>query len=291
MNLKLTEIFQAPNGSQQLTMTQLFELNFQPAFIEMLTKQLGLPFVDSPEEGNVCYAESRALRADYRSTFSRADVLDIIRPQLWQQRIDLQQQKVVVPDHQDSFFSLAYRQQLALRAQKKRLRTLMLEQREQLPRTERNRHSAKICDQLWDIIVEQEPAVIHSFLPMGSEVNVLPLLQRALDAGITVVAPRALRKRKMQNLIVESLQKMEAGIFGTYHPRDATEYTGSYGLIIVAGLAFDHQGYRVGYGGGYYDTFLANQPAAFKAGVCFPFQKVDTLPIESHDVRLDVVIG
>lgn len=175
-------------------------------------------------------------------------------------------------------------------AEKKQIRERMLEQRNQMPRTERNALSESICSQLWNLIIEKDTKVIHSFLPMGSEVNVLPLLQKSLDHGLTVVVPKTLKKRQLQNLVLTDLKNMEPGIFNTYHPKDAEEYHGKYDLIIVAGLAFDNQNFRVGYGGGYYDTFLADQALAMKIGVFFPFQFMEAVPVESHDVRLDQII-
>ena len=166
----------------------------------------------------------------------------------------------------------------------------MTDERNQMPAAQRKEYSAQICQQVWDLIAERKIKVLHSYLTMGSEVNVLPLLQRALDEQITVVVPKTLKKRQLQNLVLTDLKQMEPGVFGTYHPKNAEEYTGEYDLIIVAGLAFDPRGYRVGYGGGYYDTFLANQPNALKLGVCFPFQMLDEVPVEAHDIRLDKVI-
>ena len=174
--------------------------------------------------------------------------------------------------------------------QKRHLRKQMLEQREAMPRSARNAQAETINEQLWNLITQKNIRVIHSYLTMGSEVNVLPLLQRALDHSITVVAPKTLKKRQMQQLILTDLQNMEPGIFNTYHPSAATEYKGPYDMIIVAGLAFDKNGYRVGYGGGYYDTFLQHHSAAIKVGVCFPFQLIDRVPVEDHDVQLDLVL-
>ncbi|MFT4755084.1 MAG: 5-formyltetrahydrofolate cyclo-ligase, partial [Salibacteraceae bacterium] len=65
---------------------------------------------------------------------------------------------------------------------------------------------------------------------------------------------------------------------------------GHYDLIIVPGLAFDNQNFRVGYGGGYYDGFLANQNEALKVGVFYGFQEVESVPTESHDLVLDSII-
>ncbi len=98
-----------------------------------------------------------------------------------------------------------------------------------------NAHSEKTCAQLWDCILENRVVVIHSYLTMGSEVNVLPLLQKALEHGLTVVVPKTLKKWQMQNLILHGMKNMEAGIFGTYHPKDSEKYLGEYDLIIVAG--------------------------------------------------------
>lgn len=173
---------------------------------------------------------------------------------------------------------------------KQLLRKYMSEERDKMSQQFRNEYSDMICQRAWDLIAEKKARVIHSYLPMGMEVNLLPLLRRALDEGLTVVVPKTLKKRQLQNLILTNLKQMEPGIFGTYHPKNAVEYTGGYDLIIVAGLAFDRQGYRVGYGGGYYDTFLATHPNAIKMGVCYPFQKLVEVPVEAHDVKLDLVI-
>lgn len=177
-----------------------------------------------------------------------------------------------------------------IKEQKAHLRKTMLEKRDNMPKKERNVLSEKICSQLWSYILENKIKVIHSYLTMGSEVDILPLLQWALDAELTVVVTKTLKKRQMTNLVLTDLKNMEAGIFGTYHPKDAEEYIGVYDLIILPGSTFDKKGNRVGYGGGYYDTFLENDQTAIKIGVCYPFQLLETIPVEEHDIRLDKVV-
>ena len=61
------------------------------------------------------------------------------------------------------------------------------------------------------------------------------------------------------------------------------------GLVLVPGLAFDAQGRRLGYGGGYYDRFL-RQTAAPRVGLTFDCLLLDEVPEEPHDVRVDVVL-
>ena len=64
-----------------------------------------------------------------------------------------------------------------------------------------------------------------------------------------------------------------------------------FDVILVPMLGFDPKTlHRIGYGGGYYDKFLATQPKARKVGVCFEAGKLDRIPTESHDVPLDLIV-
>ena len=68
-----------------------------------------------------------------------------------------------------------------------------------------------------------------------------------------------------------------------------TDYD-SIDVAIVPGMAFDQQGHRLGRGKGYYDRFLQSLPSVKKIGVCFDFQKVESVPAEAHDVVVDIVV-
>ena len=61
--------------------------------------------------------------------------------------------------------------------------------------------------------------------------------------------------------------------------------------IVVPGVAFDSQGNRLGRGKGYYDRLLPRLPQAYKIGLCFPFQRVEQVPAEPFDIRMDEVIS
>lgn len=291
MQVKLSEIFIPLINKSTYSVEELFTLALQPDFIKKTAGHLGLSFViHDDQEGNLCFAENQEVLPDYRTTFCRADVLNIVLAQVSNQIIRLERDEVTIPTDVHSFFSKSINKLALIKAQKKYLRRFMLEQRNKMVRRERSALSQKICEQLWDLIVEKDVQFIHSYLTMGSEVNVLPLLQKALDNHITVITPKTLKKRRMQNLVLSDLKNMEPGIFGTYHPKNAKEYQGAYDLIIVAGLAFDNRFFRVGYGGGYYDTFLAHQKTAIKVGVCYPFQIIKRVPVEEHDIQLDILL-
>lgn len=72
--------------------------------------------------------------------------------------------------------------------------------------------------------------------------------------------------------------------------RAGTPIPEEFDMIIVPMLGFDNTMHRIGYGAGYYDKFLATQPDAKKIGVCFEIGKVEHVPIEPHDIKLDKII-
>ncbi|MCC7332803.1 MAG: 5-formyltetrahydrofolate cyclo-ligase [Flavobacteriales bacterium] len=167
--------------------------------------------------------------------------------------------------------------------EKKDIRIRMLKRRAQLNPYKKQIYDNVICKQLWETISKINAKVVHAYIPLGSEINISPLIQKLLDNKITVVVPKTLKQRKLQNLILNSLDELETGIAGTQHPANSIEFDGNYDLIVVPGLAFDKNRYRVGYGGGYYDGFLVNQPNALKIGIFYPFQEMEHVPTEPHD--------
>lgn len=61
-------------------------------------------------------------------------------------------------------------------------------------------------------------------------------------------------------------------------------------LIVVPGVAFDQEGHRMGRGRGFYDRLLKSTPRAVKIGVAYGFQMLDAVPVEPHDVNMNLVI-
>lgn len=173
---------------------------------------------------------------------------------------------------------------------KKQLRNTLLAQRNAFSQEEKRKSDAQIQNQLLDVINAQKARVVHTYLPMGSEVDLIPVIKELLHQGITVVCPKTLPKRELEHRVLHSLDELEAGLMGTFHPKEANVYEGTYDVIIVPGLAFDAQHYRLGYGGGYYDTFLGHHPKAVKVGAFYSFQKVAQVPIDAHDLPMDKVI-
>jgi 5-formyltetrahydrofolate cyclo-ligase len=178
----------------------------------------------------------------------------------------------------------------ATRTEKKALRAAIKLKRDAIDLEYKLAYDASICNVLEKLIAERNCKVVHVYLPMGNEIDIKPLLEKLLQNKITVVVPKTLKYRQLEHLVLESLDHLEFGVYGTSHPKNGIIFSGELDLIIVPGLAFDTENYRLGYGGGYYDTFLAEHPTAFTVGIGYPFQKIESVPKEAHDTCLDKVL-
>ena len=165
-----------------------------------------------------------------------------------------------------------------------------MEQRDNLDSKVKERYDRQICIDLWQIIEDRKCKTIHTYLSMGSEINLYPVIAKALEDGMNVVVPKTLKRGRLIHLKLNSLNELQPGLYNTRHPIPEMTYDGIYDLIIVPGLAFDHNKYRLGYGGGYYDRFLASIPDVMSVGLCYPFQMMENLPLEEHDISLDEVL-
>jgi len=167
----------------------------------------------------------------------------------------------------------------------------MLQERAQLNLAFKTEYDNWICEELEKLIIKNNFKTVHTYLSMGKEINITPLLEKLLANSITVFTPKILPKRQLENRVLTSLNDIEKGVFGTTHSSNTEEYKGEFDLIIIPGLAFDNNNYRLGYGGGYYDNFLINHPKALKVGIFYPNQKVDKVPTENHDLQLDQILS
>ena len=174
--------------------------------------------------------------------------------------------------------------------QKKQLRKEMFQRRNAFDLSHKKIYDQKICQELIRRVEERKVKTLHAYLPIQSEIDIYPLLQYCLDKRIRVVSPKTLPARKLENRILVSLQELETGVMGTKHPLQPFEYTGRYDMIVVPGMAFDSRNYRLGYGGGYYDNFLAANTDAYSLGIFYPFQQVPLVPLENHDRQLSSML-
>ena len=131
---------------------------------------------------------------------------------------------------------------------------------------------------------------IYGYLPYNQEVRTVPMLQRALEDGKRVAVPKVYGD-EMRFICMTDLTRVEKGYAGIPEPVDdgpvAEDPTA---LVLMPGLAFDPQGHRIGYGGGFYDKFLEKEPNHPTLALCYDFQMLPKLETESHDIPVDWVI-
>jgi 5-formyltetrahydrofolate cyclo-ligase len=135
--------------------------------------------------------------------------------------------------------------------------------------------------------------IVSGFMPMKSEINPLPLLRKLAERGAALALPAVPGRGKP--LIMRAWQwgePLNFGVWGIREPKpEAKEVDPD--ILLVPLLLFDRQGYRLGYGGGYYDRTIAGLRArkpVIAVGIAFSAQEVESVPITPRDVRLDLVL-
>ena len=131
---------------------------------------------------------------------------------------------------------------------------------------------------------------IYGYLPYNQEVRTTPILERALQDGKQVAVPKVYGE-EMRFIALEDLTQVEKGYAGIPEPiADGPVADDPKALVLMPGLAFDAQGHRIGYGGGFYDKFLAAETGHPTVALCYDFQLLDKLETEEFDVPVDLVL-
>jgi len=127
-------------------------------------------------------------------------------------------------------------------------------------------------------------------LPYNQEVRTVPILEQALADGKRVAVPKVYGD-EMRFIYMTDLTKVAKSAFGIPEPvADGPVADDPTALVLMPGLAFDREGHRIGYGGGFYDKFLAQEPNHPTIALCYDFQMVENLPTEEFDIPVDCVL-
>ncbi|MBM3620193.1 MAG: 5-formyltetrahydrofolate cyclo-ligase [Alphaproteobacteria bacterium] len=134
---------------------------------------------------------------------------------------------------------------------------------------------------------------ISAFWPMGEEIDIRPLLRALHEDGHPLCLPRTPKRGEALTFHAwRPGDKLERGPMGTSQPPAAATVVEPDALIVPL-LAADPAGFRLGYGGGYYDrtlTRLRSRRAVTAVGVCFDAQRVERVPTGPGDARLDFLL-
>ncbi len=132
--------------------------------------------------------------------------------------------------------------------------------------------------------------VIYGYLPYNQEVRTVPILLQAMRDGKKVAVPKVYGD-EMRFIYLDDISAVSTGYAGIPEPvADFPIAEDSTALVLMPGLAFDKQGHRIGYGGGFYDKFLEKEPDHPKVALCYDFQVLPSLEVLEHDIPVDLVI-
>ncbi len=163
------------------------------------------------------------------------------------------------------------------------LRTKLKQERMQLPPEVVVEKSRAITERLVREVVWADVAAVHCFTSMRTlcEVDTVAVFRYIWQKQPHIVTYTS---RNVDGEWTHGQLKLD-GSFEP-HPHELPLFD----VIIVPMLGFDGRLHRIGYGGGFYDKFLATQPQALKIGLCFELGRVDKLPVEPHDIAMDWIV-
>jgi 5-formyltetrahydrofolate cyclo-ligase len=164
----------------------------------------------------------------------------------------------------------------------------MLSRRDGMTAAERAEASGKIAERAAAMV---DAKVVALYASKGSEVDTAALDVALRARGVTVVYPRVVDGQRELVFRAVEVGELLPSRFGLREPAsgDAVPLA-AIEVMFVPGLAFDREGWRVGWGHGHYDATLAAAPRARAIGLAFDCQIVDAVAHEPHDARLHGVL-
>lgn len=171
---------------------------------------------------------------------------------------------------------------------KKEIRDFILKKRLDLEQEKYEKYSQRIVEKLRNQIKKMEFDSIALYYPINKEVDVLPLIEELLKTQKKVYLPKVLGKQ-MKMGRVKRFDRLIKSKFNIPEPID-DEFSSKIDLYVIPAIAYDFNGYRIGYGGGYYDRYFIQSPKTYLIGVVFNFQLISSFPTHSNDLKVDFII-
>lgn len=187
----------------------------------------------------------------------------------------------------------------ALDTLKKEIRRELISRRNELKEDERKSHDKAILDKVISLPLYREADTVLVYASYKGEVDTYALMERCLNDGKKLACPKC-RIDKGEGLLdfyfISSTDELTPGYKGIPEPDDekAGPLTGKDledALVIIPMVGYDGELNRLGYGGGFYDRFLAPIKGLKKMGLAYSCQEYDSLPAGEYDIKLDMIIN
>ncbi len=175
---------------------------------------------------------------------------------------------------------------------KKCLRKELIIQRKHLDKDYRLKADQKIFENLVELDAYRLAETIFCFVSTEDEVNTFPIIEHALNSGKQVAVPKCMEKGIMQAYLIRSFKDLESGKYGILEPASTCPLIEPENIdfSVVPCLSCNSDGYRIGYGGGFYDRYLT-KVSGTSAAICYKKMMMEEIPVEKYDVKADMVIS
>lgn len=174
-------------------------------------------------------------------------------------------------------------------AQRKQFKAL----RRTMPQSQKENFDLEIFKKVCALPEYKNADTIFAYVSTAIEIDTLRIIEDALQNGKTVAVPRCVAgTRNMEFYKIETLRELEEGAYGILEPPanpQKKQENFKSGLCIVPALCYDKEGYRLGYGGGYYDRFLP-QFQGNTVGLTYEVCFLDTLSRGRYDCAVQTVV-
>lgn len=179
-----------------------------------------------------------------------------------------------------------------VRPLKQRLREERLRARDGIDPERRAQMDRAIAENLFRLRSFETCRALLTYVSFGSEISTIPIIEYCLSHGKPVAVPKCEGRRRMDFYFIRSLGDLSPGRSSILEPdpgRCELLTSTVDTLCLVPALCFDRSGNRLGYGGGYYDSFISDHPGTH-LGLCYTENIVRAVPTCRHDVRYDSIL-
>lgn len=177
---------------------------------------------------------------------------------------------------------------------KKELRQTILRQLKNLPEDKRVQYTKTIHEKILNSSQWQTSQVIGLTISQGIEWDTHHLIQTAWKQNKKVVVPKVNpEKKRMDFYMIESFDQLEKVFYDLWEPKVGETQLVTYDdieLLVVPGLVFNSRGYRIGFGGGYYDRMLTQYKGVTLSQLCSQ-QWNEDWEVESFDQPIDILVS
>mgnify|MGYP006288469687 FL=1 len=182
-------------------------------------------------------------------------------------------------------------------SKKEELRKKYMKKRKKIANKKGESKSNKITTNLLSLDILKNPKNILLYISYRSEVDTEQLINKLLKKSKNVFAPYCIKDEKRMEIVQinDPTKDLKKGAYGIKEPKNSLRKKDNeinqLDIVIVPAVAFSKSGYRIGYGGGYYDRFLSRLSSkTISIGINYDELIFESVPKEDHDLAVDIIV-